>query len=295
MESTTKMEPRDAASRAIRRKRTIVLAVALAIFAGCGGDEEGITDPTTVTLGETTFVTLVNPVVNDANQKAVPAPGSEKSSVDVAVLDGPSGSTDASGIVVLAPVQAGTKSVSFDDGSNGGTLSLEIEDRDLREVAVALDEGGAAEMANVEYAFGGQVVTITPDMSIADVNDALAQSNIIVLVEGGVYTGNVEFSGSNVTLFGEGAEGGNVTIDGNVVVSGSQNRLRGVRVTGDLSVPGSNAGVSFSSVVGSVTLDGSDTRLLSNAFCGGTTIIGGGLLALENAGMDPIPAPAGGC
>ena len=79
---------------------------------------------------------------------------------------------------------------------------------DLREVAVALDADGAAEMANVEYAFGGEVVTITPDMSVEDVNEALGRSNIIVFVEGGTYTGDVEFSGSNVTLFGEGAEGG---------------------------------------------------------------------------------------
>lgn len=267
-------------------------ALALTLVA-CGDDT--VTSPTEVSLGETTFVFLLNPVVNDANQKSVPSPGSEQSGVDVAIADGPSGSTDAAGIVVLAPVEAGTRSVAFDDGSNTGSLSLEIAERDLREVAVALDAGGAAEMALVEYAFGGEVVVITSDMSIQDVNEALGQSNIIVLVEGGTYTGNVDFSGSNVTLFGEGAEGGNVTIDGDVVVSGSQNRLRGVRVTGDLSVPGSDAGVSFSSVVGSLTVDGSDVRLLDNAFCGSVTLGGGGLLALGNAGMAPIPAPSDGC
>lgn len=271
---------------------TATAALALSLVA-CGGDSP--TSPTDVTLGETTFVFLVNPVVNDANQKAVPQPGSERSGVDVAITGGPSGSTDAQGVEVLAPVDAGTRVASFDDGSNSDTLHLEIADRDLREVAVALDAGGAAEMANVEYAFGGDVVVISPDMTIQDVNDALAQSNIIVFVEGGTYTGNVEFSGSDVTLFGEGADGGNVTIDGDVVVSGSQNRLRGVRVTGDLSVPGSNAGISFSSVVGSLTVDGSDARLLDNAFCGTIDIIGGGLLALDNAGMSPVPPPSSGC
>ena len=278
-----------------RRILTAATAGALALtLAACGGDDSP-TGPTDVTLGETTFVFLVNPVVNDANQKAVPQPGSESSGVDVAITGGPSGSTDAGGVEVLAPVDAGTRVASFDDGSDSDTLHLEIADQDLKEVAVALDAGSAGEMANVEYAFGGEVVVISPDMTIQDVNDALAQSNIIVFVEGGTYAGNVEFSGSNVTLFGEGAEGGNVTIDGDVVVSGSQNRLRGVRVTGDLSVPGSNAGVSFSSVQGSLTVDGSDARLLDNAFCGTIDITGGGLLALDNAGMDPIPAPSGGC
>lgn len=290
---TTRTERREAL-RATRTAAAATLAAMLVLLAGCGGDE-GITDPTSVTFGETTFVFLLNPVVNDANQKAVPSPGSEQSGVDVAVQDGPSGSTDPDGVVVLAPVEAGTKSVSFDDGSNSGSLSLEIADKDLLEVAVALDADGAAEMANVEFAFGGDVVVITSDMSVEDVNEALSESNIIVFVEGGTYTGNVEFSGSNVTLFGEGPEGGNVTIDGDVVVSGSQNRLRGVRVTGDLSIPGSDAGISFSSVVGSLTVDGSDARLLDNAFCGSITLDGGGLLALGNAGMDPIPPPSEGC
>lgn len=285
-----KTKPRRIIGRILGTATAASLALTL---AACGGD--AVTSPTEVTLGETTFVFLVNPVVNDANQKAVPASGPERSGVDVAIADGPSGQTDAGGVEVLAPVDAGTRIASFDDGSNSDTLHLEIADRDLREVAVALDADGAAEMANVEYAFGGEVVVITPDMSIEDVNDALGESNIIVLVEGGTYTGNVDFSGSNVTLFGEGAEGGNVTIDGDVVVSGSQNRLRGVRVTGDLSVPGSNAGISFSSVVGSLTVDGSDARLLDNAFCGSIDITGGGLLALGNAGMDPIPPPDGGC
>lgn len=280
----------------VKTHRMISTAAAAALaltLSACGGDSP--TGPTDVRLGETTFVFMVNPVVNDASQKSVPAPGSEQSGVDVVVAGGPSGVTDSEGVEVLAPVEPGTRSVAFDDGSNSGTLSLEIADQDLREVAVALDGDGAAQMANVEYAFSGEVVVITPDMSVEDVNEALGESNIIVLVEGGTYTGNVDFSGSNVTLFGEGAEGGNVTIDGDVVVSGSQNRLRGVRVTGDLSVPGSDAGISFSSVVGSLTVDGSDARLLDNAFCGSIDIIGGGLLALGNAGMDPIPPPDGGC
>lgn len=273
--------------------RTAAAATLALALAACGDDT--VTNPTDVTFGETTAVYVVNPVVNDASQKAVPTPGPTQSGVDVAVQDGPSATTDAGGVAVLAPVPAGTNGVSFDDGSNTGSLSLEMADGDLREIAVALDDGGAAEMANVAYGFGGEVVVITPDMSVQDVNEALGESNIIVFVEGGTYAGNVEFSGSNVTLFGEGAEGGNVTIDGDVVVSGSQNRLRGVRVTGDLSVPGSDAGISFSSVVGALVVDGSDTRLLGNAFCGSVDVTGGGLLALGNAGMEPVPPPDEGC
>jgi pectin methylesterase-like acyl-CoA thioesterase len=166
---------------------------------------------------------------------------------------------------------------------------------DLREIAVALDGSGASVMANLQYAFGGEVVEITPAMSVQEVNAALAESNRIVFLRSGTYAGDLEFSGSNVTLFGEGSQGGTVTIAGNVVVSGSGNRLRGARITGDLSVPGSDAGISYSRVAGTLTVDGSDAVLLNNAFCGTTAISGSGLLALGNAGLEPLPAPAAGC
>jgi hypothetical protein len=165
----------------------------------------------------------------------------------------------------------------------------------LREIAVALDGSGAGVMADVRYIFGGTVVDITPAMTIAQVNAELARSNLIVFLRAGTYTGDLSFSGSNVTLFGEGTQGGAVTINGNVTVSGSGNRLRGARITGNLSVPGSGAGISYSSVEGALLLDGSNAVLLNNAFCGSATVSGSGVLALGNAGLAPLPAPGGGC
>lgn len=264
------------------------------LLAGCGDD--AITDPTDVQLGETTYVFVLNPTVNDVNEEEVPAPGPNQGGVGVTIQEGPSGTTGVDGVTILAPVEAGTRTASFDDGEGSeGDLSLSIEERDLREVVVALNGGGAAEMANVRYEFGGEVVEITSGMSVSDVNDALSESNQIVLIRGGTYTGDIDFSGSNVALFGEGAEGGNVTIDGDVTVSGSNNRLRGVRVTGALVVPGSDAGISFSSVQDSLFVDGSNAVLINNSFCGSITVEGSGAVALGNAGMAPLPAPSGGC
>jgi hypothetical protein len=160
---------------------------------------------------------------------------------------------------------------------------------------VALNGTGAGSMANVLYAFGGTVTEIAPTMTNAQVNAALSGSNLIVFLRAGTYQGDLNFSGSNVTLFGEGSQGGAVTINGNVTVSGSGNRLRGARITGDLSVPGSNAGISYSRVVGTLTFDGSNGVLLNNAFCGTATVGGSGLRALGNAGLAPLPAPSGGC
>jgi hypothetical protein len=268
-------------------------AVPLAALIACGGD--GPTNPPEVNFGETTVVYLINPVVNDANAVTVPTPGTTRSGVQVAVTGGPLGTTGSTGEVVLAPLTPGTSPVTFSVGTSSGQLSLDIAEGDLREIAVALDGSGAGSMANVLYAFGGTVVEVTPGMTNAQVNAALSGSNQIVFMPAGTYQGDLNFSGSNVTLFGEGSQGGAVTINGNVTVSGSFNRLRGAQIVGNLSVPGSSAGISYSSVTGTLTLSGSDAVLLNNAFCGAATVTGSGLLALGNAGLAPLSAPSGGC
>jgi hypothetical protein len=275
------------------RAARLAWALPLATGLACGGD--GPTDPPDVAYGETTVVYVMNPVVNDVNAVTVPAPGTSRSGIDIAVTGGPSGTTGANGELVLAPLAAGVSPVSFSAGTATGQLNLDIAQGDLREVAVALDGSGAAGMANVRYIFGGTVVEITPTMTAAQVNTELARSNLIVFMRAGTYQADLNFSGSNVTLFGEGAQGGIVTINGNVTVSGSGNRLRGARILGNLSVPGSGAGISYSAVVGTLVLDGSNAVLLNNAFCGTATVSGSGALALGNAGLAPLPAPPGGC
>lgn len=274
------------------KPRFLFLGTVLALGLLACGDSAG---PTEVTFGETTLVILVNPPLNDANQASVPTPGTVRSGVSVSVQGGPSGTTDANGVVVLAPVAPGTKTVSLSGGGASGTISVEIADKDLREVAVALTSSGASIMANVHYAFGGDVVEITPSMSVTEVNTQLARSNLIVFFKAGTYTGNLVFAGSNVTLFGEGPQGGQVTLNGTVEVGGSANRIRGARMMSDVSVPGSNFGFSFSRVSSAFDMDGSQGVLLNNAFCGTVTIVGSGTTALGNAGLAPLPAPPGGC
>ena len=272
-------------------RRHAALSTCLVAALACGDDTGTEPTGTEVTLGETTFVVLVNPVVNDDNQAGVPTPGTTQSGVNVSVAGGPSGSSDANGVVVLSPVAPGAKTLSV----GGNDVSVSIADKALHEVAIASVGGSASVMANVGYALGGQVVEITTSMSLADVNSALSQSNTIVFFRAGTYTGDLQFSGSNVTLFGEGPTGGMVTLNGDVTVDGSGNRIRGARITGSLSIPGSNAGISFSRVVGDLQLDGSNSTLLNNSICGSVGIAGSNLTALGNAGMAPIPAPAGGC
>ena len=265
----------------------LLTAVAATVALACGDS----TDPTDITYGETTIVAIVNPQVNDANDELVPAPGAAVLGIDVSVSGGPSATTSGAGVAVLSPVVAGTPVLSF-DGPDDGQLPVTMVDGDLREVAVSLDASGAEQMAQITYQFGAAVVEIEPSMSLAQVNAALAASNSIVFFAAGTYTGDIVFSGSNVTLFGEGATGGTVILQGNVTVSGSQNRIRGAHITGNLTVPASNFGMSFSQVDGTTDISGSSSTLLLNTLCGSATVSGSNARLIGNAGLAPIAAPA---
>lgn len=263
---------------------------ALAAALGCG---DGTTEPPEVTFGETTFVVIVNPTVNDDNDLVLPPTGTSRAGVVVSLDEGPPATTDAAGIAVLAPVPAGTRVLSLSGSGESGQLTLTIEEGDLREVAVALTADGAAVMTNVRYPFGGQVIEVTPSTPIAEVNEALAMSNVIVFFRGGVYSAELlEFQGSNVTLFGEGERGGTVTLNANVTVGGSSNRIRGARVTGSVSVPGSDGGIAFGRFEGAFDVSGSSSVLVLNGFCGAVTLGGSNATAIGNAGLPPVPEPA---
>ncbi len=271
-----------------------LLMAAAPVLASCG-DDDTTGPPPDVTFGETTIVVIVNPPINDDNAMGVPAPGSARVGVTVTSDDGVSAVTGTGGVAVLADVTPGTRTITVSEGGDTGDVVVSIADGDLREVAVALDGSGAAIMANLLYELSGQVTEVNPLMTEGQVNDALSQSNTIVFFRGGVYSGNLQFSGSNLTLFGEGATGGQVTISGNVVVDGSNNRFRGALVTGDLSVPGSDAGVSFGRVNGTFGLSGSSGMLLQNAYCAAASVTGSNPTVLGNAGLAPVDASAGGC
>ena len=265
--------------------------LALAAMLGCGGGTEPV-DANNVPYGQTTLVVVVNPAVNTINTVAVPAPDTARRSVATSVVQGPSENTDSAGVATLSPVAAGTRTLTFDRDSLEGQVSVAIGARDLKEVAVALTPSGAGVMTEIPYAFGGRVVEVTPRMAIGDVNRHLAESNVIVFLRGGTYMGNLTFSGSNVTLYGEGRRGGTVTINGSVTVGGSGNRIRGARITGSLSVPANGFGMSLSRVDGAFQLNGSGARLLQNVFCGTVNSPTSNVTALGNLGMAPLAKPA---
>ena len=267
-------------------RSTLIFASSLWLVA-CGGDDGGGTnDPTDVPFGTTAIVVVVNPAINEANSKTVPAPGATQAGITLTTDDDVSATTGADGIAVLAPVSAGTRTITV---SGGGTFTVTIADRTLHEVALATEGARTEVMVNVDYK-ADQAFEVTPAMTNAEVNAALAVSDRVVFFSGGTYTGDLDFSGSRVTLFGEGVLGGQVILDGNITASGSDSRIRGADITGTLEIPASKVGLSFSRVDGALTSDGSDSMFLANDLCGGETITGSGSIVLGNMGAPPLAA-----
>lgn len=273
---------------------TRLLASALALLAvGCDGSPPAPTDPTEVVLGEPTVVVVVNPAINDVNDVALPEPGLVRADVDVTDLDAAvGGPTGPEGVVVLPLPDGGARTLALVGDGIDGVVETSLGPQDLIEVAVAADGDAAAVMHRNVFAFGGEVVELTPEMGVEAVNDALAASDRIVLLGGGTYVGDLVFGGSRVVLFGAGAEGGAVIVDGSVTVSGSGNRIRGVHVGGDLDFPGSDGAVSFSRIDGATLVGGSDVALIQNAFCGAVDVSGSDVTAVGNTGLAPL-APDG--
>ncbi len=269
--------------------RTSALLVS-SLLCACGGSDDTAPDannPTDVPFGTTAIVVVVNPWINDANTKTVPMPGGVRAGITLTTDDNVTATTGADGIAVLAPVTAGTRTVTVSGAVAGGTFTVMVADRTLREVALATDAGRAELMVNVDYK-ANQVFEVSPTMTNAEVNDVLKVSDRVVFLAGGTYQGDLDFSGSRITLFGEGVLGGSVILDGNVTVTGSDSRIRGAEITGTLTMPASKVGLSFSRVNGAMMSQGSDGMVLASALCGTETISGSGTIVLGTTGAAPM-------
>jgi hypothetical protein len=272
--------------------RILALAGAAAIFcAACGSDSNGTpdagNDPTEVRFGDTVLVVVLNPTVNDANSATVPTPGTARAGVTLTTDDDVTTTTDATGIAVLGPLTPGTRMVTLSGSGLSGSFSVTMADGELHEIALAADGAQAEIMVEIDYK-SDEITELSPTMSNSAVNDALKISDTVVFFQGGTYEGDLDFSGSRVTLFGAGVLGGEVVLNGNVTVSGSDSRIRGTQITGNLTIPASGVGLSFSQVDGATQSEGSDATFLANALCGGVDLTGSGTIVLGNAGASPL-------
>jgi hypothetical protein len=261
----------------------------LACLAACGSSSNTSADannPTGIPFGTTAIVVVINPAVNDMNTAQLPSPGVSRAGVTLTTDDNVTATTGVNGIAVLAPVTAGSRTITVSGTGGSGMFTVTVADRTLSEVALATDAGRAQVMVDVDYK-ADQVINVNPTMTNSDVNNLLKMSDHVVFFASGHYQGDLDFAGSRVTLFGEGVLGGNVFLDGNVTISGSDSRIRGTRISGNLTSAASKIGVTFSRVDGTTTTTGSDSMLLANALCGSVSVTGSGVTVLGNAGIAP--------
>lgn len=111
-------------------KTSLTLAViTLVLSAACGGSGSGTpdaNDPANVPFGATAIVVVVNPTINDANAHTVPTPGTARAGVTLTTDDHVTATTGATGIAVLAPVTAGTRTITVSGTGATGSVSVMI-------------------------------------------------------------------------------------------------------------------------------------------------------------------------
>jgi hypothetical protein len=275
----------------MRRSISMALA-ALSLAAGLAACDDDSGD---FRYGRTTFVVVMNPVVNDINDTLLPSPGSQRINVRVANEDGPSDVTDADGIAILAGVGSRLQTLTFSGAGFRQALNFDIDPGDLRDVAMSATLDEVLPMSVETWPFAEpDPYEVTPDMSNEAINELLSlmtYSGFVVHFAAGTYTGDFVFTGPNIALVGEGAVGGNVILDGNVTIDGNLGRIRGVTITGDLAITAAGGvTISFTRVNGQYTSAGIYNTLLYNDFCGPVVIDDSNLTALGNTGLAPLPA-----
>lgn len=110
----------------------------------------------------------------------------------------------------------------------------------------------------------------------------------LVFFRTGSYVGDLTITGENVIFFGEGFAEREVVIDGSILVSGGNVRIRGFTSTGNVVVNGNTFGMAYSVVRGSTGIRGNAVAFLRNSFCGTVRVPSSNASLLDNRGMAPL-------
>jgi hypothetical protein len=278
----------------------MILSACLAV--SCGDDDgESVGSPSTtpgtnpdVAAGATTFVAVLNPIVNTGHTTGTPGSlGTGRDGVTVAIRGGAS-ITTADGLGVL-PAPVGPITVDVGAAAIGHTV---VAEGDVYDAPIAVSGTTAAyfDATPIRYAVGkgSGAVFFAPTDNIGTIETKLGDDDVVVVLRPGIYKGNLRITGKGALLFGEGFKDRAVTIEGSISAEGEEVRLRGLTITGNLESKGNNFGISFSVVRGATTISGNGGAFVRNVFCGQTKVPSSNATLLDNYGVEPIKAPPAG-
>jgi hypothetical protein len=232
--------------------------------------------------------------VNDSHQTGVPTVLTDaRDEVDVDAEPGGDGITDVTGLTVVG-AEPGATVLRFgpDDDERAELGVTVVADGDVYDAPIAWD-GTTAEGFDgtpIRYAVGSGsgAIFLDPETPIAQIEDELAEDEVVVVLRPGVYVGDITIRGRDVLLFGEGFSEAAVVVEGTIQASGEAVRLRGLSVTGGVIAEGNNFGMSFMVVHGETRITGNGGAFLRNVFCGPVTVPSGSATLLDNYGLAPL-------
>jgi hypothetical protein len=269
---------------------------------GCGPIDLDVSDSAgtsggagMVVDGRTMVVVVVNPVVNTLHAAGVPGElGEERDEIAVAVEAG--GAAVAAGGLAVVEVPVGSLQLQVGPAVLG--LAVKAEG-DVIDAPIGFNGDAAAFFSNtpIRHAVGAEGSTrFAVGAMVEKIAAALNKEQAVVVLEAGVYRGDLVVRGEGVLLFGEGWAEHGVVIDGSLTVEGDDVRVRGVTITGSLRARGKKFGMSFSRVLGASEVEDGAGTFLRNIFCGEVSLEKSGGIMLDNFGLEPITqAPAGAC
>ncbi len=277
----------------------IAVAAALATTGCSGGDDPApvrVPPPEVDTTGSlTSLVVILNPVVNAGHTKSVPfQSGLEREGIPVDANPGSAGTSHA-GLVELS---TGVGQILLHVG-NGIIGHSVIVAGDAHDAVIGYNGTSAAFFQNgyVRHPIGktSGAVTFGPADALADIEAALAETNRMVVLRGGTYQGDLTIAGPGALLVGDPSSEEAVVIEGSVTVNGAMARLRGITITGDLVAKGDDFGMSLATVRGTASITGNAPQLVRNVLCQVGELQKNEATLLDNAGLEPVAAPAEAC
>ncbi len=152
-------------------------------------------------------------------------------------------------------------------------------------VDVIVVDGEAVEVVCYPPATDDERPTVIVDAASAgDIEVAQNANNTTVVfdasLDGVPFVGNLSVDGNNVSVYGNGPD--NTIIDGDVVITGNNVRLRGVTITGNLSITLNGASVVLSRIHGDVLISKNGTVFAENDVYGDFTSTSNGNLYVGN-------------